>query len=424
MIPIDDWKPVNADAELLERCKQAIKRVVPAHLLLVIVLFSSTAFAEPVLRGVYFNPKVSGEWWEWIVRYDVHKNEVNKELSELIDKTGINFIDIQILIPWTLKTDKVPPSDPNAPISTWANIQMLNNLVGFLDYCYSQKVTVEVDLCNNMWIPYTVDTNNHNIINKPCPSCYQKGWPVPDEDPWTESIIWYTQIIEYVEKNVKDKRAIAFWDMMGSYQFGSAEPLLWDIPDNPKIKLYTERFVKKVWPHFYKAGERPKGSPIMLPLYSKIWYGGKVATPRDRLSGFYNLRKWLVHDLNIPPDYWVMTTYINCDPAMDGHYYLKNIVEILRAENAHKIISTDFKCEYDPEAGVPGIIDRGNLTAPQMFQWHFNKAKEYGFAGWWWYAYRDGADPYGVPAYWGIRDNNDNWREDLIKIISQQKVSN
>ena len=29
MIPADAWKPVNADAELLQRCKKAIRQVVP-----------------------------------------------------------------------------------------------------------------------------------------------------------------------------------------------------------------------------------------------------------------------------------------------------------------------------------------------------------------------------------------------------------
>ncbi len=29
MIPVDSWKPVNADAELLKRCKKAIRQVVP-----------------------------------------------------------------------------------------------------------------------------------------------------------------------------------------------------------------------------------------------------------------------------------------------------------------------------------------------------------------------------------------------------------
>jgi predicted nucleotidyltransferase len=28
MIPVDDWKPVNADAELLKSCKKAIRQVV------------------------------------------------------------------------------------------------------------------------------------------------------------------------------------------------------------------------------------------------------------------------------------------------------------------------------------------------------------------------------------------------------------
>jgi predicted nucleotidyltransferase len=29
MIPVDDWKPVNADIELLKSCKKAIRQVVP-----------------------------------------------------------------------------------------------------------------------------------------------------------------------------------------------------------------------------------------------------------------------------------------------------------------------------------------------------------------------------------------------------------
>ena len=77
--------------------------------------------------------------------------------------------------------------------------------------------------------------------------------------------------------------------MFGNYQYGGAEPVLWDTPWNPKIKVYTERFVKKVWPHFYRAGERPKGAPILLPILA-----GKEATPSYRLSGFRNLKKWLV----------------------------------------------------------------------------------------------------------------------------------
>jgi len=389
--------------------KSTILSVLSAFLL-VVVLLTSAAQAESVLRGTYFNPKVS-TGLPWLDYYHLHKNDVNKELSDLVDKTGINFIDIQVVVPATLKTRKVPPSDPNASISTWANMNTMKNLVVFLDYCYSKNVSVEIDLSNNMWIPYAIETKLH-IAN-------DKWWPVPDNDPWTESIIWYTQIIEYVEENVKDKRAIALWDMSGNYHWGGGESVLWDTPENPKIKQYTERFVKKVWPHFYKAGERPKGSPIMLPILVENWWS---KNPKDRLSAFYNLKKWLVYDLKMPPDYWVMTTYVKSDPATDGYYYLKNIVRILGAENAHKIISTDFKGPGHEHDDPPGtIIDRSDLTGSEMFQWNFNKAKEYKFAGWWWWSYRDGADPYGVPAKWGIRDDNDNWREDLVKVIAQQK---
>ena len=43
MIPIDAWKPINADLDLLNRCKRAIRQVVPDA---DIILYSSRAHGD------------------------------------------------------------------------------------------------------------------------------------------------------------------------------------------------------------------------------------------------------------------------------------------------------------------------------------------------------------------------------------------
>jgi hypothetical protein len=214
------------------------------------------------LRGFFFNPwindQVRGE--AWLKNYHQHREAVDRELRELVDKTGINFIDIQVLIPHTLAEPKTPPADRAAAIDEWADMQFMENLVDFLDLCRTSSVQVEVDLANNMWVPFSVDTQNH-IANS-------RWWPEPDDTPWTESVVWYTQIIEYVERHVHNPDAIALWCMFGNYQFGGAEPVLWTSTTKPLLNRYTERFVKNAWPKFCKAGKRPKGAPILLPILS------------------------------------------------------------------------------------------------------------------------------------------------------------
>ena len=132
------------------------------------------------------------------------------------------------------------------------------------------------------------------------------------------------------------------WGMMGHYQLGTAEPDLWGNDLNPAILVYTEQFVKRVWPVFRSVGKRPKAAPYVFPIFSNCTYW-MAKSPEQRLSGVSNLKKWIVDDLALPPDYWPMTTYPFCDPQPDGVFYLRRIVEILGKERASRILSTDFK---------------------------------------------------------------------------------
>ena len=362
---------------------------------------------QETLRGVFFNPYLGPgtAWWDWLRLYHQHEDEVNTHLSELVAETGINFLDIQVLIPHTLAAQAQAPADTAAAIEEWANMTTLGNLVRFLDVCSTMNVQVEIDLANNMWIPLSVDTAAH-IGNS-------EWWPEPDDTPWTESAVWYTQIIEYVEAHVAHPESIALWDMFGNYQFGGAEPVLWNFVASDEVTSCTEQFVKHVWPKFVAAGSRPKGAPILLPILSNdpFW---RSKTPADRLSGITNLKTWLVDDLGLPPDYWVMSTYAMSDPATDGFAYLQGIVDVLGEGSAAKIISTDFKGPgHDMSTS---IVDKRGLTGTEQIQWNLDKVEAYGFAGWWMWAYMD-SPPVERPTTCGIRQLDGAWRSDLTAAL-------
>jgi hypothetical protein len=364
---------------------------------------------EPaLLKGFHFNPWVSDEARgdAWLTRYHLQRDAVDRELQELVAKTGINFIDIQVLIPHTLAHPKQPPIDGMTNVEQWANMTFLQNLVDFLDACHATGVSVEIDLATNMWIPFSVDTAHH-IAKSP-------WWPVPDDTPWTESIIWYTQIIQYVEERVRDSRVIAMWCMFGNYQLGGAEPVLWTFPSASQVHYYSELFVKHTWPRFCEAGQRPKAAPITLPILSNSDYWRERST-RQRLGAMVNLKKWLVDDLRRPPDYWIVSTYVRSDPAADGFAYLKGIVDIVGHENAGRIISTDFKGPGHDLSHA--IVDASDLDGPARIRWNLDKVREYGFGGWWMWSYRDSATEQT-----GIRDVGGNWKEDLVEVVRAYDV--
>lgn len=149
----------------------------------------------------------------------------------------------------------------------------------------------------------------------------------------------------------------------------------------------------------------------MLPIFAARGYWADK-TPVDRLSAFTNLKRWLVDDLKLPPDYWPMSSYPYCDPAPDGFRYMRKIVEILGRRNAGRILSTDLKAEGHGDETQATILNRDGRSGADMLRWHLAKCREYGFAGWWIWAYQD------TPAsQTGIRRLDGTWKDELIRAL-------
>ena len=364
---------------------------------------------RPSFRGVYFNPLVKPDTpdFPWLSFYPEFRPRIQSVIQELAAVIGINLAAIFVAIPYALKQPSRAPRE-GEPFDDWANTAYLDGVAAFIDDCFSAGVSVELDLASNLWIPYSVDPR-HQIGNT-------RYWPMPDETPWKASALWYRETIAYVERKARHPENIALWSMMGNYELGTAEPCLWDREDNPAIIASTERFVKEVWPVFRSAGTRPKAPPVMLPILSNNDYWLKK-TPQARLSAFSNLRKWIIEDLALPPDYWLMTSYPFCDPAPDGVRYLEQVVEILGPENAPRILSTDLKGPGHDEVH-DSIISAEGRPGTEMLEWHFQKCRQYGFAGWWIWAYQD------TPASKsGIRGADGAWKMDLVQCIKRQADS-
>jgi len=361
------------------------------------------------LCGVHFNPVSPSPpgTGHWLLDYPRIRERVDGEVADLVRETGANFLDVMVLIPFTLRQKATAPKDTATDIAEWANLETLAGLVQFLDACHRLGVAVEIDLCTNLWVPYRVDTEHH--------IAQSEWWPKPDETPWTEAAVWYEQIIRWVEARVAAPESIALWTPMGNYQFGGAEPVTWYWPEQPEVMAFTERFVKEVWPRFRTAATRPVGSPIMLPILADTQYWRRQ-TAAKRLSSVQNLKRWLVDDLHRPPDYWVMSTYSHCDPASDGTRYLAEIVRILGPENARRILSTDFKGEG--HATAPCIADKAGRSGVDILQWHFGKVSEYGFGGWWIWSYMDGdREPTG------LRDRQGRWKPELVHAVRERTAA-
>jgi hypothetical protein len=150
----------------------------------------------------------------------------------------------------------------------------------------------------------------------------------------------------------------------------------------------------------------------MLPIFADGPYW-EAKSPETRLSSVRNVHQWLVDDLHLPPDYWVISTYPCCDPATDGFRYLREIVRILGPRSADRIISTDFKGAGHSLAHC--IINKSGLSDAGVLQWHFAKATEYGFAGWWLWSYQDSAHEAT-----GLRDLRGRWKPDLVREVRQR----
>ncbi len=361
-------------------------------------------------RGVFFNPQLGSNPVFSELYYRQYRPQIRTILQEMHETADINLVAMFIIIPHTL----LNPGQGNQAgqtIEQWGNLAYLDNVALFIDDCSEAGIAVELDLADNRWIPYTVDSEHH--IGKP----NDPWWPVADDTPWDESAEWYSQIINYVESHAAHPGNIAMWCMSGNYTLGGSEPVLWGESSTSPVIAHTEKFVKNVWPAFRAAGKRPKAAPYMLPILSKTAYWMKQP-PEARLSAFVNVKKWLVDDLALPPDYWPMTTYPFCDPAPDGVYYLRRIVEIIGKENASRILSTDLKGPGHEYEMSDCIVPTKEHFGPEVYEWQLQKCAEYGFAGWWIWAYQDTAH-----ATSGIRSLNGEWKQDLVRAIKPEKAS-
>lgn len=360
------------------------------------------------IRGIHFNPQLRPdiEHYPWLLFYPDCREEIREALDALVRKAHVNLVGIFVSIPYTLLHDAQGPLAGQA-IDEWANMAYFDNVAAFVDDCDEAGLSVQIDLATNAWIPYAVDTANH-LANA-------GRWPKPDDTPWDEAATWYSQVIEAIEGRTRHPERIAMWCMMGNYQHGASEPCLWEREDLPPVEQFTERFVKHVWPVFVASGTRPKAAPILLPIFSKAPYW-MARSPEQRLSAFTNLRKWLVDDLAMPPDYWVMTTYPFCDPGPDGFYYLREIVRVLGPDSASRLISTDLKWhDWDGNGVHTCIIPTQGRSATEMLDWQFRKAAEYGMAGWWIWSYQDTAND-----SFGIRTHLGEWKPELVEALARQ----
>ena len=401
-LPISARLPCHVAAD---RNVRAPCRTLGLAIFLWLFLAACTSGAAP-FRGVYFNPQVkpADPHYSWLAFYPEHRAIVRETLRQLRTETRINLVDVFVSIPYSLKSPaQTPPTD--RPFREWANLSYLDNVAAFVEDCAAAGLTVELDLASNMWIPYSVDPK-HQIANS-------GHWPMPGETPWRPSAEWYRGTITYVEAHTAHPEAIAFWCMMGNYEFGTAEPCLWDRDDNPAVLRHTEQFVKQVWPVFRAAGQRPKAPPIMLPIFSTNAYW-TARSPRARLSAFSNLKRWIVDDLHLPPDYWVMTSYPFCDPAPDGFHYLKAVTEILGPGSTARLVATDLKGPGHNDV-ADSLVAPGRPPGPEALKWQVQKFADYGLAGWWIWAYQDTpTDPSG------LRDLQGAWKVEALSALGLQ----
>ncbi|HRP55327.1 MAG TPA: hypothetical protein PLH26_04735 [Agriterribacter sp.] len=376
---------------------------------------SGTSHSESAgLRGVFFNPHLATiphpeNPSAIFLRYDkAYRAEVKAALNDLAKDAGINFVSLFIPIPLTLKKAATAPpaAKPNTILTDddlrYYNTVFLDGIALFIEDCHEAGISVELDLADNRWVPYAINPAQRKVGHKGEPY-----WPVADDTPWDESARWYSDVITYIEEKTKHPENIALWTITGNYLLGTAEPDLW----SPDVLKVTEQYVKYVWPIFVKAGKRPKGTPVLLPIYADDPYWNKK-TSDERLAAFVNIKKWLVDDLELPPDYWVMTTYPFTDPASDGVKYIERIIDIIGRENVSRIISTDLKGPGHEDELSATMFDYSRYSSAELLEWQLKTSKEYGFAGWWIWSYQ------GTPTDpTGIRKADGEWRTELVDVI-------
>jgi hypothetical protein len=87
-------------------------------------------------------------------------------------------------------------------------------------------------------------------------------------------------------------------------------------------------------------------------------------------------------------------------------------VEILGPANAGRILSTDLKGAGHEDEILGTILNRQGQAGPDILRWHIAKCREYGFAGWWMWAYQD-----TPTSKTGLRSLDGRWKGELVSEI-------
>ena len=91
-------------------------------------------------------------------------------------------------------------------------------------------------------------------------------------------------------------------------------------------------------------------------------------------------------------------------------------MDILGPANAGRILSTDLKGEGHEEETRSTILSREGRTGIDLLRWHMAKCRDYGFAGWWMWAYQD-----TTASKTGLRTLDGQWKGELVREIAKSR---
>lgn len=88
-------------------------------------------------------------------------------------------------------------------------------------------------------------------------------------------------------------------------------------------------------------------------------------------------------------------------------------MEILGGTQASRIVSTDLKGEGHEAEIRDTILKSEGRTGADLLRWRLAKCAEFGFAGWWMWAYQDTPS-----AKTGLRMLDGRWKDTLLREIA------
>lgn len=345
------------------------------------------AFSNVVdpLRGVMFNPEAYngsaniGMAWEiWFSNpnSDILRASISREMDGLVENTHVNFLYIQV----TPVLSGWPKSNINP--------EFISSLSGFVNLAWTKGLRVGIALNTNCVISDTY-ARAAGIPSR-------TGFSSCSDSNVQEAQAWYTDIITVVESQLKDREAVAFWEMGGSYRFANAETDIWngapelnDRTINGKSYPGTLSFVRQVWPIFAKATKRPTAFTFHHLPPNVIAPGSSTDN-----SALYNFQSMRLHP---DPGYYIFTSA----PTLP-------LPEILSRVGAGKVILGDMKWQDIP---ANRLYNPDRTRSAQVVRQQLSWVDSNGLAGWWVWAYRD---ENGIP---GLRGEDGSWTS-VVEVLT------